>query len=179
MDTGLLILRVVVGLLLVGHGSQKLFGWFGGHGLEGVGGFLQGNLRFRRGKPMAAIAGLTEVASGLLLAFGLLTPLAGAGLIGVMIVAAWTVHRRNGLWVMNDGYEYPLVIAVIGASLAFTGAGSVSLDSAFDLDLAGAGWGTAAVAAGLVTGLVTLTAGRTQAGAPTANTTTEQVPAPA
>src|SRR3954454_7675468 len=82
MDTGLLLIRIVVGLLLVGHGTQKLFGWFGGHGLEGTGGFFE-KLGYRPGKVWAAVAGMSETGGGLLLALGLFTPLASAMIIGV------------------------------------------------------------------------------------------------
>src|SRR5207253_2809226 len=99
MDFGLLILRVVVGALLVGHGTQKLFGWFGGYGLEGTGGFFH-SLGFRPGRAMAAVAGLSEAGGGLLLALGLLTPLAGAAIVGTLLVAA-SVHVEKGLWGTN------------------------------------------------------------------------------
>ena len=107
MDIGLLILRIVFGALLIGHGGQKLFGWFGGHGLDGVAGFFH-SLGFRPGRPMAAVAGGSEVLGGLLLGFGLLSPLAGAMIIGTMLVAA-SVHADKGLWGANGGYELPLL----------------------------------------------------------------------
>src|SRR5438132_4998329 len=119
MDFGLLILRVVVGALLVGHGAQKLFGWFGGYGLAGTGGFFH-SLGFRPGKPMAAAAGLSEAGGGLLLALGLLSPLAGAAIVGTLLVAA-SVHQDKGLWGANGGYELPLPYAVVGATLALAG----------------------------------------------------------
>jgi putative oxidoreductase len=154
MDTGLLLLRVVVGLLLVGHGSQKLFGWFGGHGLEGTGGFLRG-LGYKPGKRWAFIAGLSEFAGGLLLAFGLFTPLAAAVIIGTMFNAAMSVHAKNGPWVSNGGWEYTLVIATTAAAMAFTGPGAVSLDNVFGWRLGGTDWGIAAFALGIGAGIVT------------------------
>src|SRR4051794_36906519 len=102
MSIGLLLLRLVVGLLFVGHGTQKLFGWFEGPGLAGVGAHFEG-LGFRPGRPMAAVAGVCEAGAGLLLATGFLTPLAGAILIGVMLNAAGAVHAPNGLWINNGG----------------------------------------------------------------------------
>jgi putative oxidoreductase len=96
MAVGLLILRVVVGALFFGHGAQKLFGWFGGHGIDGTAGFMD-SLEYRNGRVAAMLAGLTETISGLLLAVGLLTPLAAAGIIGVMVNATATVHWRKGL----------------------------------------------------------------------------------
>jgi len=97
MDVAMFILRIVVGLLFVGHGAQKLFGWFGGHGLEGKGGFFE-SLGYRPGKEQAALAGFAEFGGGALLALGLFTPLAAAAIIGVMINAIATVHAPNGIW---------------------------------------------------------------------------------
>lgn len=153
MDVGLLILRVVVGLLLVGHGTQKLFGWFEGPGLEGAGGFFE-SLGYRPGKPHATLAGFTEAGAGALLVLGFLTPLACAALIGVMVNVILAAHAQKGLWNTNGGFEFPLVLLASAAALAFTGAGDVSLDSAFDWRLSGGSWGVAAVAVGLVAGLV-------------------------
>jgi putative oxidoreductase len=149
MDTALLLLRVVVGLLLIGHGTQKLLGWFGGYGLAGTGGFFH-TVGFRPGKTMAAAAGLSEAGGGLLLALGLLTPLAGAVIVGTLLVAAST-HLDKGVWGANGGYELPLLYAVAAATFALAGPGAVSLDAAFGLD---DNWSTAlggiAIAAGIV-----------------------------
>jgi putative oxidoreductase len=155
MNTGLLILRVVIGALLVGHGTQKLFGWFGGHGLTTTGGFFE-NLGFRPGRPYAVAAGLTEAVGGLFLVLGLFTPLAAAAIIGTMLNAAVTVHGDKGVWLTTGGYEYTLVLGTVASALAFTGAGTVSLDNAFGLDLSGNFWGIAALALGLVSGGVIL-----------------------
>jgi putative oxidoreductase len=154
MDTGLLLLRVVVGVLLAGHGAQKLFGWFGGHGLEGTGGFFHG-LGYRPGKRWAFVAGLSEFGGGVLLALGLFTPLAAAAIIGTMFNATMSVHAKNGPWVTNGGWEYTLVIATTAAAVAFTGPGVASLDNAFGWSLAGTEWGLAALALGLGVGIVT------------------------
>jgi putative oxidoreductase len=153
MDTGLLILRVVVGLLLMGHGAQKLFGWFGGHGIEGTGGFFH-SLGFRPGKLFATVGGMTEFFGGLFLALGLFTPLAAAAIIAMMFNAATSVHVKNGLWVTDGGVEYTLVIGAAAASIAFTGPGAASLDNAFGWDLAGEQWGIAALALGLLAGIL-------------------------
>ncbi len=131
MDLGLLLLRLVLGALLAGHGAQKLFGAFGGHGLEGTGGFFA-SIGFRPGKPMALVAGLTEFGAGILLTLGLLTPLAAAGVIGTLLVAG-SVHVAQGLWGANGGYELPLVYVVLGAVLALTGPGAYSLDAVLGL----------------------------------------------
>jgi putative oxidoreductase len=151
MDFGLLILRVAVGALLVGHGAQKLFGWFGGYGLAGTGGFFH-SAGFRPGKPMAAVAGLSEAGGGLLLALGLLSPLAGAAIVGTLLVAA-SVHQEKGLWGGNGGYELPLLYAIVGAALAVAGPGTVSLDHLFSLDDHwSTGLGLVAIGVGVVSG---------------------------
>ena len=152
MPEGLFLLRVVVGLLLIGHGTQKLFGWYGGHGLAGTAGFFE-SLGFRPGRPMAGIAGLSEAGGGLLLVLGLFTPLGSAMVVGTMLVAALSVHKDNGLWATNGGYELPLLNAVVAAALAFTGAGGWSLDAAFDIPFtSGLGAGLAAVIVAAVVG---------------------------
>lgn len=155
MAMGLMILRVVIGALFVGHGVQKLFGWLGGHGIEGTAG-LMASLRYRRARAAAVVAGLTETVSGLALVLGFLTPLAAAGVIGVMINAIGAVHLRNGLWNTNGGIELPLVYTAVAAALAFTGPGTWSLDRLFGLDLAGVAYGIGAIVLGLVAGLVAL-----------------------
>jgi putative oxidoreductase len=149
MAEGLFIIRAVLGLLLIGHGCQKLFGWFDGHGLDGTGGFFE-SVGHRPGRAMAALAGLSEAGGGLSLLFGFLTPLGAAAVIGVMTVAAISVHAPNGLWVTNGGYELPLTNALIAAGLAFTGAGSFSVDHALGWGLSGLGAGIGAVVLGLI-----------------------------
>ncbi len=132
MDTGLLMVRMVVGLVMAAHGAQKLLGWFGGYGLAGTGGFFE-SLGFRPGRLFAAAAGFTEVAGGLLLAFGLLGPLGPAMIISVMIVAIATVHWQHGLFAQNNGYELPLINAAAAAAVALSGHGAFSLDAALGL----------------------------------------------
>jgi putative oxidoreductase len=132
MDAGLLLARMVIGLLFAAHGAQKLFGWFGGHGLAGTGGFFE-LLGFRPGRFFAAAAGFTELAGGLLLALGLLGPLGPAMIIAVMIVAMATVHWQHGLFSQNNGIELPLVYSVAVAAVALVGYGRYSLDAALGL----------------------------------------------
>jgi len=158
MALGLLILRLVVGLTIVAHGAQKLFGWFGGYGLAGTGGFLE-KLGFFPGRRNALFAGLAEFTGGLLLALGLATPLAATLIISVMFVAIATVHIKHGFFNHNQGYEYNLTLAVVALSVAIIGAGPISVDGALGLRDAGPIWGLAALLAGVAGGLVQL-AGR-------------------
>src|SRR5438552_10994517 len=104
MNQGLLIARLIFGLLMAAHGAQKAFGWFGGYGLAGTGGFME-NLGFRPGRLFAAAAAFGEIASGLLIAAGLFGPVGPALLLSVMIVAAVTVHWKNGVFVTSNGIE--------------------------------------------------------------------------
>ncbi len=153
MSVGLLLLRVVVGALFVGHGTQKLFGWFGGHGLDGTGGWLE-SLGYRPGRRWAAIAGLTEAVGGLLLALGFLTPLAAAAIVGVMLNATLAVHLRNGVWNANGGYELPLTFATAATAIAFTGPGAYSFDALIGFAPDGILAGVGALVLGLCVGLV-------------------------
>ena len=159
MDIGLLALHVIPGLLFVGHGAQKLFGVFGGHGIDGTGGFFE-SLGLRPGRLHATAAGLAEFGGGLLLALGLLVPLAAAVLIATMVTASLTAHRGKGVWNQNGGWELPLVFATIAFALAGAGAGDISLDNALGLDVAGIGWALGALGAGLVGGLGAVASGR-------------------
>ena len=152
MDIGLLALHAIPGLLFMGHGAQKLFGVMGGHGIDGTGGFFE-SLGLRPGRLHATAAGLAEFGGGLLLALGLLVPLAAAVLIATMVTASLTAHRGKGVWNQNGGWELPLVFATIAFALAGVGAGDISLDNALGLDVAGIEWALGALAAGLVGGL--------------------------
>jgi putative oxidoreductase len=157
MPEGLLIIRLVLGVLLFAHGSQKLFGWFGGYGLEGTGGFFE-SIGHKPGRRMALVAGASEAIGGLLLVLGLLTPLGAAMVLGTMIVAAVSVHAPQGLWATNGGYELPLINALVALGLAFTGAGRWSLDNAFDIPWTrGAGTGIWALALAAAAAGFTLT----------------------
>jgi len=124
---GLLIARVVLGLLMAAHGSQKLFGWFGGPGLRTSGDiFVQ--LGFRPGRPFALAASVSELASGLLVALGFLGPIGPAMMIAVMVVAA-SVHWPNGLFMTSNGIELTLLYATSAFGLALVGPGPYSLDA--------------------------------------------------
>jgi putative oxidoreductase len=159
MTVGLMILRVVVGALFAGHGAQKLFGWFGGPGINGTAGFME-SLGYRNGRAAAVLAGLTEAVSGVMLLLGLLTPVAAAGIVGVMLSAIAAVHLRNGLWNTSGGIELPLVYAAVAAALGFTGPGTFSVDRLCGFHLAGTGYGAGALALGLAAALITLAAPR-------------------
>jgi len=155
MAIGLLILRLVVGLTLAAHGAQKLFGWFGGYGLNGTGGFLE-QLGFVPGRRNALLAGLSETAGGLLLALGLATPAAAVMIIAVMVTAIGSVHLKKGFFNHNQGYEYNLILAVAALSIVFTGPGPISLDAALGIQAAGPAWAIAALAVGVVGAAVQL-----------------------
>ena len=152
MNLGLFILRVVVGGLFIGHGTQKLFGWFDGHGLDGTGGFME-SLGYKPGKRMAGLAGLTETVGGSLLVLGLITPLAAAMIIGVMVNAIIAVHAEKGVWNSDGGIELPLVYSVAVATLAFVGPGSFSVDRMIGWSIDGLWYGLAAIAIGLIAGV--------------------------
>lgn len=162
MDFGLLLLRLAIGLTMAAHGAQKLFGVFGGHGLAGTAGFLE-SLGFRPGRPHAWAVGLAELAGGLLLALGWLTPLGAAAVIAVMVGAIAAVHAAKGFFITDGGIEYALLLAVVAAALAFIGPGDVSLDAALGWTLAGAAWGLGAVGTGSLVAGVVLAARRRRA----------------
>jgi putative oxidoreductase len=159
MDIGLFALHAIPGALFMGHGAQKLFGLFGGHGIDGTGGFFE-SLGLRPGRLHARAAGSAEFFGGLLLALGLLVPLAAAVLIATMLTASLTAHRGKGVWAQDGGFELPLVYSTIAFGLAAVGAGDISLDNALGLDLAGAEWAFGALGAGLLGGLGALGSGR-------------------
>ncbi|AOK90803.1 DoxX family protein [Paenibacillus sp. S33] len=128
LASGLLLIRLVVGLLLVGHGAQKLFGWFGGYGPKGTGGWME-SIGIKPGVFMAVSAGLMELLGGALFALGLLTPLAALLIAVTMLGAIFKVHGPNGIWATANGYEYPLVLIAVVIGIALTGAGSYSIDA--------------------------------------------------
>ncbi len=140
--------RTIIGGLFIGHGTQKLAGWFGGSGLEATSAGFD-SMGLRPGRRNAIAAGVAEAGGGALLALGAATPLAGAALIGTMITAIRTVHWKNGPWATNGGYEYNLVLIAAVATLVEAGPGCLSLDGARGRERKGIGWALAAVAAGV------------------------------
>ena len=124
------LIRVATGLMLVPHGAQKLFGWFGGYGLEGTGGYFAQNLGLEPGVFWAALVGGTEFFGGLCLAFGFLTRPAALGVTILMAVAIFSVHLPNGFFWGQGGYEYPLLWGLIALAIAFRGGAEMSLDRA-------------------------------------------------
>ncbi len=157
MNAGLLIARTVLGFLMAGHGVQKLFGWFGGYGLNGTGGFLE-SLGFRPGRAFATAAALTELAGGLLTALGLFGPVGPALILSVMIVAVVTVHWPHGVFAQTNGIELPLLYGTGAAALALTGPGAFSLDAIFGLTLfASPGLAWVALAIGTLSGFANVT----------------------
>jgi putative oxidoreductase len=129
---GLLLARVVIGLVMAAHGAQKMFGWFGGYGLTATGGFFE-QIGFRPGRVFAAAASITEIVSGLLVAFGFLGPIGPALMVSVMIVAMITVHWEHGLFAGNNGIEVPLLYMTVALGLALTGYGAYSVDAWLDI----------------------------------------------
>jgi len=166
MDIGLLLLRVAIGLTLAAHGAQKLFGWFGGFGLERTGQMMT-VLGFQPGARHAFRAGAVEFGAGLLLAIGLLTPVAAMFVASVMLVAAVSAHLKRGFFMSNGGYEYSFVLGVAGLVPAFTGPGAISADAALVIATQGVEWGAAAAFVALVGAAVQLSQRRPAAPAQT------------
>lgn len=131
-DLGLLVLRLAVGALLAGHGAQKLFGWFGGHGIEGMSQQLA-SMGFRPAREWAVLAGLSEFGGGTLTALGLLHPLGPITTFGSMIVAAVDVHGGKPIWSTQGGAELPVINMSSAFALALLGPGAFSLDRALDI----------------------------------------------
>ena len=147
MKIGRLLLRLVVGGSFIGHGTQKLFGWFGGNGLEATAESFE-QLGLRPGRANAIAAGAAEAGGGALVLAGLALPAAASVLTATMITAIRTVHGKNGPWLTNGGYEYNAVL--IGAALALveTGPGPLSLEGKLSRERSGGRWVLAALAAG-------------------------------
>ena len=165
MDLGRLLVRLTIGGTFFVHGTQKLFGWFGGYGPEGTGQFFE-SLGLRPGRRNAMVAGSTEAGCGILIALGLATPLAAAGLSSVMLTAL-----RTAVW--NEGVkpatgEHEVLLAAAALALAETGPGAPSLDSALGRERSGPGWTLAALGAGAAGSAVAISMGREQAAAPAA-----------
>ena len=131
-DIALLVLRLVLGGVFVAHGAQKLFGSFGGPGIEGTAGFHE-QLGIKPAKPMAILAGLAEFVGGMLVIAGFLTPLAALALIVVMIVAIVKVHLKNGFFAASGGYEFNLVLIAVAVALILVGSGAYSIDAALEI----------------------------------------------
>jgi putative oxidoreductase len=157
MSYGLLLLRVVVGLAFVGHGTQKCFGWFGGYGPQGTGGFFASQ-GFRAGVLLAVAAGVSETLGGTLLALGFATPLAGALLAIVMLNAIGAVTLKRAFML---GSELEIAYLTVAVSLAAIGPGRFSIDRAigWDDNISGVWWGVGALGVALVVSLLTLTLG--------------------
>jgi putative oxidoreductase len=145
---GMLVLRLVVGLLFFGHGMQKLGGWFGGGGIEGTAQGFEG-MGLKPGRDNAVAAGVSEAGGGALLAAGLATPLAATMIIGAMGSAVWHVHKANGPWVTKGGWEYNAVLTAAALAIAAEGPGDLSLDHALGTERSGVGVALAALGAGL------------------------------
>jgi len=160
MSYGLLLLRVFVGVAFFGHGTQKLFGWWGGYGPQGTGGFFS-SLGYKSGVQMAVLAGLAEAGGGTLLALGLLTPVACAALAVVMINAIVAVTLKRAFML---GSELELTYLVVAISIAVTGPGRFSIDRAIGWDgtLSGVWWGVGVVIAAAVVSFVSLAGFRTK-----------------
>jgi putative oxidoreductase len=150
MSTGLLVIRIVLGGLFIGHGTQKLFGWFGGHGPAGTGKFFE-SIGYRPGPVMAVLAGLGEAGGGMLVLLGFMTPLGAVAIVAVM-VGTLAVHFKNGLWNTEGGFEYPLMLAAAAIMLGFTGPGRFSMDAAI-------GWKPWGLTVGFVTAAIGLALG--------------------
>jgi putative oxidoreductase len=173
MDLGRLLLRLTIGGTFFVHGTQKLFGWFGGYGPDGTGQFFE-SLGLRPGRRNAIAAGSTETGCGILMALGLATPLAAAGLSAVMITAL-----RTAVW--NEGFkpatgEHEVLLAAAALALTETGPGEPSLDSALGLELSGPVWTMAALGAAAAGSAAAISMGQRQP-APPAPTAPAEAPA--
>lgn len=142
-----LIARLFIGGLFFGHGAQKLFGWFGGPGLDGTTRMME-KLEMRPGRRNAIAASVSEAAGGALIALGAYTPLAAAALIGTMVTAIRKVHLEKGFWNTGGGYEFNLTLVAALLLLVEAGPGPLSVDRALGRERRGAYWALAALAAG-------------------------------
>ncbi|MCW2951586.1 MAG: DoxX family protein [Conexibacter sp.] len=176
MKLGLALARGTIGALFVGHGAQKLFGWFGGYGPEGTGQFFE-SLGLKPGKRNAIMAGVSEATGGALLALGLFTPLASAMLIGTMATAIQKVHGSRGVWVTEGGWEYNAVLIAAVIAITDAGPGDLSLDALLGRERWGPGWALAAAAAGAAGSQLVITAGQRADGQPAGQDATGETPA--
>jgi putative oxidoreductase len=166
MSVGRLVERGLIGGLFIGHGTQKLFGWFGGPGRTGTEGMMA-SLSMHPAKANALAAGVTETAGGALIAAGLATPAAAAALTGVMTTAIRKVHAPNGPWAANGGWEYNAVLIAAVTALAEEGPGELSLDHLLGIERTGPKWAFGALALGVATALLTMEIGKRNAPDPT------------
>ncbi|HUJ35059.1 MAG TPA: DoxX family protein [Solirubrobacteraceae bacterium] len=148
MKIGRLLLRLIVGSLFFGHGTQKLFGWFGGHGLDATANMFD-SIGMRPGSRNAVAAGLAEAGGGVGIALGLATPLSASLLTATMLTAINRVHLKNGPWVTNGGYEYNLVLIAAVLAIVDIGPGGLSLDHLLDNERTGPRWTLAALGLGV------------------------------
>lgn len=162
MKAGRLVLRVVIGGLFIGHGTQKLFGWFGGSGPDGTAQMMS-SLDMHPPKRNAIAAGVSETAGGAMLALGLATPAAAAALTGVMLTAVRKVHLPNGPWVANGGYEYNVVLIAAMLAIVDGGPGKYSLDRVLGISKTGPGWALGALAAGAASSAAMIALGKQEA----------------
>lgn len=156
LGSGLLVARLALGFYMAAHGAQKLLGWFGGYGVAGTSGFFE-QIGFRPARAFVITASATEIASGVLVALGLLGPVGPALMLSILIVAAVSVHWPNGLFVTSNGIEHTVIFAAAAFALALTGPGPFSLDAALGLQRfwsPGMAW--MAIAAGIAGGIANL-----------------------
>jgi len=149
MSVGRVLLRTTVGGLFIGHGTQKLFGWFDGYGIDNTAQMF-GSLGLRPAKAHAVAAGLAESGGGAALVLGAGTPFASSVLISTMLTAIRTVHGRNGPWVTSQGWEYNAVLIAAAVAVADAGPGRPSVDAALGNELEGPGWALLALALGVL-----------------------------
>jgi putative oxidoreductase len=149
MRLGLAALRIVVGGLFVGHGLQKLKGWFKGDGIEATGESFE-SIGLRPGRAHATAAGVAETVGGGLLLTGLLTPIGASMVTGSMAVAISKIHGKNGVWVTENGFEYNLVLSTSAFALAAAGPGALSLDERLGTKISGLPVALAELAAALL-----------------------------
>jgi len=159
LSVTLLVLRLAVGLLLFGHGSQKMLGWFGGHGYAATVGFLKSQ-GFKPAWFWTLLGGLGELVGGVLLVLGFLSPLGAIAVFAAMLMAVIKFHWSKGLWSTNGGYEYPLVLAVISVALGLLGSGAYSLDALFGVALPNVPLFLIGVLAAIVVDVIGLVASR-------------------
>jgi putative oxidoreductase len=159
MKMGRLAARAVIGGLFVGHGTQKLFGWFGGPGLEGTE-QMMGSLEMRPARANALAAGICETAGGAMLVAGAATPLAASSLIGTMFTAIQKVHKPQGVWATQGGWEYNAVLIASLVALIDAGPGELSVDAALGRDEWGPGWAIGGLALGAAASAAAIAMGR-------------------